>query len=81
MNNIVITGATGVVGRRAVRELVADGHRVTSVTPSARGRQLIESLGAQAVEADVFVAASLAAAFAGADAIVNCSRTSRRRTA
>jgi nucleoside-diphosphate-sugar epimerase len=27
MNEIVITGSTGVIGRRAVRELLAAGHR------------------------------------------------------
>src|SRR4051794_36183846 len=32
MNEIVITGSTGVIGRRAVRELLAAGHRVTGVT-------------------------------------------------
>jgi len=71
MSNIVITGATGVVGRRAVRELVASGHRVAGVTRSAGGRRLLESLGARAVEADVFDQASLTAVLAGADAVVN----------
>lgn len=71
MNSIVITGATGVVGRRAVRELLAAGHRVAGVTRSARGARLVEDLGARAVEADVFDRASLASAFAGADAVVN----------
>ena len=71
LNDIVITGATGVVGRRAVRELVAAGHRVAGVTRSARGRGRLEGLGARAVEADVFDQASLTAAFAGADAVVN----------
>jgi UDP-glucose 4-epimerase len=71
MNEIVITGSTGVVGRRAVRELLAAGYRVTGVTRSARGRQQLESLGARAVEADVFDEASLRRAFDGADAVVN----------
>jgi nucleoside-diphosphate-sugar epimerase len=71
MSNIVITGATGVVGRRAVRELVARGHRVVGVTRSAAGRGLVERLGARAVEADVFDQAALTAVFAGADAVVN----------
>jgi UDP-glucose 4-epimerase len=71
MNEIVITGATGVIGRRAVRELLAAGDRVTGVTRSARGRERLESLGARAVEADVFDAASLRRAFAGADTVVN----------
>ena len=71
MNEIVITGSTGVIGRRAVREVLAAGHRVTGVTRSARGRERLESLGARAVEADVFDEASLRRAFDGADAVVN----------
>src|SRR3954469_4259347 len=71
MNEFVITGSTGVIGRRAVRELLAGGHRVTGVTRSARGRELLESLGARAVEADVFEEASLRGAFDGADVVIN----------
>src|SRR3954468_1139640 len=71
MNDFVIIGSTGVIGRRAVRALLAAGHRVTGVTRSARGRELVEGLGARAVEADVFDEASLRDAFDGADAVVN----------
>jgi len=71
MSEIVITGSTGVIGRRAVRELLAAGYRVTGVTRSARGREQLESLGARAVEADVFDEASLRGAFDGAHAVVN----------
>jgi nucleoside-diphosphate-sugar epimerase len=69
--HIVITGATGVLGRRAVRALLAGGHRVAGVTRSAAGRRMLEGLGARAIEADVFDASSLTRAFAGADAVVN----------
>ena len=71
MNEIVITGSTGVIGQRAVREVLAAGHRVRGVTRSARGRERLESLGVRAVEADVYDEASLRRAFAGADAVVN----------
>jgi len=71
MNEIVITGSTGVIGHRAVREVLAAGHHVTGVTRSTRGRARLESLGARAVEADVFDEASLRRAFDGADAVVN----------
>lgn len=71
MTEIIVTGSTGVIGRRAVRELLAGGHRVTGVTRSDRGRERLESLGARAVEADVFDEASLRRVFGGADAVVN----------
>ena len=71
MNEIVITGSTGVIGHRAVREVLAAGHRVTGVTRSARGRERLASLGARAIEADVFDEASLSRAFDGADAVIN----------
>src|SRR3954463_11452523 len=71
MNEIVITGSTGVIGRRAVRALLAAGHPVTGVTRSSRGRALLESLGVRAVEADVYDEASLRRAFDGAHAVVN----------
>ena len=71
MSDIVITGATGVVGRRAVRELLDAGHRVTGIARSARARRLLASLGARSVEADVFDEQAMTAAFAGADAVVN----------
>jgi nucleoside-diphosphate-sugar epimerase len=71
MKEIVITGSTGVIGRRAVHELLAAGHRVTGVTRSASGRERLASLGARGAAADVFDAASLHRAFAGADAVIN----------
>jgi nucleoside-diphosphate-sugar epimerase len=71
MREIVIAGSTGVIGRRAVRELLAAGHGVTGVTRSARGRERLESLGARAADADVFGDASLRGAFAGANVVVN----------
>lgn len=71
MRTIVITGATGVVGRRAVRELLSRGHRIVGVTRSARGRSLLEKLGAGTVEADVFDQPALVRAFADADVVIN----------
>jgi nucleoside-diphosphate-sugar epimerase len=71
MSEIAITGSTGVIGLRTVSALLAGGHRVTGLTRSPGGRARLESLGAHAVEADVFDAASLREAFRGADAVVN----------
>src|SRR4051812_6697755 len=71
MSDIVITGSTGVIGHRAVREVLAAGRGVTGVTRSERGRERLDGLGALAVEADVFDEESLRRAFDGADAVVN----------
>ena len=71
MIEIVIIGATGVIGWRSVRRLVDDGHHVTGVTRTHRGAQLIESLGARAAFANVFEPADLHGPFARADAVVN----------
>ncbi|WP_214403553.1 NAD-dependent epimerase/dehydratase family protein [Pseudonocardia lacus] len=71
MSEIVITGSTGAIGRRAVRELRAAGHHPTGVTRPGTGRERLAGLGADAVQADVFDVASLSRAFAGADVVVN----------
>ena len=71
MDEIVVAGSTGVIGRRAVRELLAAGHRVRGVTRSEHGREQLEGLGAGAVQADVFDEASLGLAFDGTGAVVN----------
>ena len=71
MSEIVITGATGVIGRRALRHFVAAGHDVVGVTRSPRGRAVVEGLGARAIEADVFDPDALITAFGAADAVVN----------
>jgi nucleoside-diphosphate-sugar epimerase len=42
MDRIIVTGSTGVIGRRAVRELIAAGHHVTGVTRSTTGRERLE---------------------------------------
>jgi nucleoside-diphosphate-sugar epimerase len=68
---IVITGATGVIGRRAIGEFLAAGHEVTGITRSPRGRAIVGALGAQAVDADVFDEAALRRAFDGASIVVN----------
>ena len=66
MDHIVITGATGVIGRRSVDALITAGHRVTGVTRSERGRRQLAARGARAVAADVFDPDSLVAVPIGA---------------
>jgi len=60
--HILFAGATGVVGRRMVPLLVADGHRVTGLTRSAGRAEALRALGAEPVVADVVDRAALVAA-------------------
>lgn len=68
---IVMTGATGVVGVRAIPLLVAAGHSVTAIGRSPEKRQFLESLGARAVELDMFDRAAAERALAGHAVVIN----------
>ncbi|SEC09747.1 NAD(P)-dependent oxidoreductase [Streptomyces sp. TLI_105] len=71
--NIIVFGAGGRVGRAAVAEAVARGHRVTAVVrdPAAYGD--LEGAGVTLVRGDATDAASVAALAAGHDAAVNAA--------
>ena len=68
---VFVTGATGVVGWRSVRELVAAGHEVTGLARTDDKAKLLDGLGAKPVTFDVFDAADVRAHAAGHDVIVN----------
>lgn len=68
---IFMTGATGVVGVRAIPKLIAAGHTVTAIGRSPEKRQFLESLGARAVELDIFDRMAAQRALAGHDAVIN----------
>ena len=67
---VFVAGATGVIGQRAVRALVAAGHEVTAVVRSPAKAELARSLGATPVEVSIFDPDALRAAVAGHDAVV-----------
>jgi len=69
--HVFLTGATGVIGRRAIPDLVAAGHRVTAVGRAPEKRDLLARLGATPVQVDLFDPAALRQAVAGHDAVVN----------
>jgi nucleoside-diphosphate-sugar epimerase len=56
---IFLAGATGVIGRRVVPLLVADGHAVAGMTRSASKADGLRALGAEPVVCDVFDAEAL----------------------
>ena len=60
---ILVTGATGVLGRRVVPLLVAAGHDVTAV---ARGHaDALRAAGAAPIELDLFARGAVARAVGG----------------
>ena len=70
---VFVAGATGVIGRRLVPQLVAKGHLVTATTTSATKLGLLAGLGAEAVVMDGLDAVSVGEAVAAAkpDAVVH----------
>lgn len=69
--DIFVTGATGVLGRRVVPLLVADGHHVTALARTdAKAAQLTDQ-GARAVVAPLFDADAMAEAVVGHEAVLN----------
>ena len=69
--NVLVTGATGVVGRRLVPLLVGGGHRVAAIARTPGKREELARIGATAINADLFAPDSLRRAAAGCDAVVN----------
>ena len=66
-----VAGATGVVGRRVVPELVRRGHEVTAVARSAEKARALERAGATAVVVDLFDAARVRRALDAHDVVIN----------
>lgn len=64
---IFVAGATGVLGRALVPQLVARGHEVVGMTRSASKRDLVRSLGARPVVADALDPDAVAQAVASAE--------------
>ncbi|HEV2774524.1 MAG TPA: NAD(P)-dependent oxidoreductase, partial [Solirubrobacteraceae bacterium] len=64
---VFVAGATGVLGRALVPQLVARGHEVVGMTRSASKQDLLRSLGATPVVADALDADAVAQAVASAE--------------
>ena len=68
---IFVAGATGVVGRRAVEQLVACGAEVTGVARSREKADRLQAIGAIPVQVSLFDRAALSAAVAGHEVVCN----------
>ena len=64
---IFVAGASGVLGRALVPQLVAKGHEVVGMTRSAAKQDLVRSLGARPVVADALDPDAVAGAVAAAE--------------
>ncbi len=69
--NILVTGATGVIGRRLVPLLTRAGHDVTAVVRSPARRAALEREGAHCIELDLFDRFSASRAVEDRDAVIN----------
>ncbi|MCX4867013.1 NAD(P)H-binding protein [Streptomyces sp. NBC_00257] len=72
-SRIVVFGAGGRAGRRAVAEAVARGHRVTAVVRDAGKHRGLAGEGVSVVAGDVTRADSVAEVAAGHDAAINAA--------
>ena len=68
---VFITGATGVIGSRAVPLLLEAGHAVTAASRSEHNREALGRAGAAPVEVDLFDVDSVRRAIAGHDVVIN----------
>jgi nucleoside-diphosphate-sugar epimerase len=87
MATAFVTGATGVLGRATIPQLLASGYTVRALSRGKANDAAIHALGAEPVRADLFDPESLNRAVAGADAVLHLatrippSSEMRRRSA
>lgn len=77
---IFVTGATGVVGRRAVPLLVRAGHEVTAVARTPEKAAALQRAGARPASVDLFDPAGVRRAMAGHEAVINLATHIPRST-
>ena len=68
---IFVTGATGVIGRRVVPQLIRAGHQVTGLARTDRKEALLRQFGATPVRVDLFDPATLTPVLTGHEAVAN----------
>src|SRR5581483_1317330 len=71
MLKIFIAGGTGVIGRRVVPTLVAEGHHVVAAARSESSRARLAAQGATAVLVDLFDADAVRRAVGEQDIVIN----------
>ena len=70
---VFIAGASGVLGRRLVRQFVARGHSVIGQVRSPKAEKAVKEAGGEPRHADLFDAESLARAAEGCDTVIHAA--------
>jgi nucleoside-diphosphate-sugar epimerase len=70
---VFIAGASGVLGRRLVRQFVERGHAVIGQVRSAKAESAVREAGGEPRHADLFDAESLAKAAEGCDTVIHAA--------
>ncbi|MDQ3104961.1 MAG: NAD(P)H-binding protein, partial [Actinomycetota bacterium] len=68
---VLVTGATGVMGRSAVSAMLAAGHTVSGLARSTGSAEGVEAMGATPVPGGLFDPDGLVTAFSGCEAVCN----------
>lgn len=68
---VLLTGASGVMGRSTISALHDAGHTVVGLARSSRAAEVVAARGAEPVRADLFSAERLTQAMRGCDAVIN----------
>jgi nucleoside-diphosphate-sugar epimerase len=71
MATMFVTGATGVLGRAAVAELLDAGHTVRALARNAGRAAVVAAMGAEPVVGDIYDVDDMKRAIAGADTVMH----------
>lgn len=77
---ILIAGATGVLGRRMMRQFAAKGHMVVGLARNEKSAQVIRNLGGEALIGSIFDADDLAKKIGNADAVIHAATSIPTKT-
>ncbi|MCI0615806.1 NAD(P)H-binding protein [bacterium] len=68
---VFVSGATGVIGKRAIPLLLNAGHQITAIARSQQKAEVLQTLGAKVAQVSLFDVEAIKQAVKGHDAIIN----------